>query len=501
MSASGKSQRVADINGWYEIPRNPISRVGVFPYTARSIDAPDAETNPNRIYQVYRPEAELSDPDAVRSFRLVPWTDEHAMLGNPEAGQGLIAPEKKGVHGTTGEQQEYDPTDRTLYSNLKIWANSLQDAIDAGKKELSLGFRCVYEFVDGVFEGQPYNAIQRFMRGNHIATVQHGRMGPSVAVLDSMSFTFDAKDIVTMTTKTTRGARIAKALGLKDSAAVVAYVSALDAEEDAPAEGGDGDMSLADLTTLVKGIAPQVAALTAALATMAGGGAEDPSLVDDTVADEDMEPVVDAAGAAVIDPATGKPKMQKKAAAVVAAPSADAGGIPAMDAMVAKLKRQSAAIKAADSKNGVKLTAGMDADIATAERELNALRNPTMTPAAINAAIAKGVKAAMDGAPKVVDAKTIMADISKRDALATRVSAFVGTFDHSEMTTADVAKYAVKKLELKNVTDGQELTAVEAFLHGRVPPASAGTFVLDGAPAPTAGGSKLVNSYFTGNAV
>jgi hypothetical protein len=190
------SARVPDINGWYEIPRNPISRVGVFPYSGKSIGAPDAATNPGKIYQVYRPESELADPETVASFRLVPWTDDHAMLG--DAAEGLTPAEQKGAHGVIGERTEYDPESRTLFGNLKLWSSRLSDAIELGKKELSCGFRCVYDFTPGIFEGRPYQAIQRFIRGNHIASVQNGRMGPGVAVLDHLTFTFDARELAPM---------------------------------------------------------------------------------------------------------------------------------------------------------------------------------------------------------------------------------------------------------------------------------------------------------------
>ena len=120
---------------------------------------------------------------------------------------GLVDPVQKGVHGVIGEQIEYDREARTVFGNIKVWSPTLDDAIDAGKKELSLGWRCVYEFSNGNFEGQPYQAIQRRLRGNHNATVDAGRMGPEVAVLDHFVFTFDAKELVPMPVtvkKTTR---------------------------------------------------------------------------------------------------------------------------------------------------------------------------------------------------------------------------------------------------------------------------------------------------------
>ncbi len=38
--------------------------------------APD----PDKVYQVLRPEEELSHPDCIASFRLLPWIDNHVML-------------------------------------------------------------------------------------------------------------------------------------------------------------------------------------------------------------------------------------------------------------------------------------------------------------------------------------------------------------------------------------------------------------------------------------
>ena len=55
-----ESARNYDINGWAEIKGNPISKVGVFPYIGAQI-SPDLE--PDKIYQVYRPEEELMNQE------------------------------------------------------------------------------------------------------------------------------------------------------------------------------------------------------------------------------------------------------------------------------------------------------------------------------------------------------------------------------------------------------------------------------------------------------
>ena len=127
----------------------------------------------------------------MESFKLLPFVDEHHMLGKDE-----VPAEKKGVHGVIGETIEFDGD--TLYANIKVFSESLANLIEGGKRELSCGYRCEYEFAPGEHNGVKYDVIQRNIRGNHLALVQEGRMGKEVAVLDSMVFTFDAKEILDM---------------------------------------------------------------------------------------------------------------------------------------------------------------------------------------------------------------------------------------------------------------------------------------------------------------
>jgi hypothetical protein len=175
------TSRTYDLNGWPEIRDNPISKVGVFPYLGSQISA---DLQPDKIYHVYRSEDELSDPATIDSFKLVPWTDEHAMLG-----EGFTPAEYKGIHGVTGQDVYFE--DGYLKANLKVFSNDMHSLIDEGKKELSIGYRCVYEMQSGVYDGKKYDAIQRSIRGNHLALVTEGRAGPEVAVLDHFISTFD----------------------------------------------------------------------------------------------------------------------------------------------------------------------------------------------------------------------------------------------------------------------------------------------------------------------
>lgn len=183
-----KSAREEDLNGFIEIKDNPLSKVGVFPYSGNQINS---ELEPDKIYQIYRPEEELSDEETINSFKLLPFTDEHAMLGSED--EGMLPAEKKGVHGVIGEDVYY--SDGYLKGNLKIFSEKLADLINSGKKELSIGYRCLYDMTPGVYNGEKYDGIQRNIRGNHLALVEEGRSGHDVSVLDSFKFTVDSREL------------------------------------------------------------------------------------------------------------------------------------------------------------------------------------------------------------------------------------------------------------------------------------------------------------------
>lgn len=180
MKAQDKKE--IDHNDFWYIKDNPLSKVGVFPYYGKNISD---ELEPNKIYYVLRPEEELSKEETLESFKLLPIIDDHVMLGNKE---GMQPAEEKGVHGTIGTDTYYK--DGIIYGDLKIFSETLKEEIENGKKELSMGYFCDYELADGEYNGQPYQAIQRNIKANHIALVQEGRMGADVRVLDH-KITFD----------------------------------------------------------------------------------------------------------------------------------------------------------------------------------------------------------------------------------------------------------------------------------------------------------------------
>jgi uncharacterized protein len=96
---------------------------------------------------------------------------------------------------------------------------------------LSLGYRCVYAKASGIFDGQPYDYIQRKLRGNHLALVDAARC--DVAVLDQ-HMAFDHFDLALDNSKETTMAEETKELAdrLKKAEDWIAGRMAKDAEEE-----------------------------------------------------------------------------------------------------------------------------------------------------------------------------------------------------------------------------------------------------------------------------
>lgn len=233
----------ADINGFVEIRDNKLSRAGVYDYLGSEIGAPE----PDRIYRVLRPAEELADVACVESFKLQPWVIEHTMLGD-----GFETPaEEKGVHGVIGEQVYFDARDNWLKGNIKIFSDTMGDAIGNGFDELSLGYRCTYEFTPGAYRGERYDAIQRNIRGNHLALVEESRM--DVAVMDSyatdhMTVTFTPIENTPMDSK-------------KPAPNTQAKKAAPTAKTD-DNTGQDADMTMKEMMATMKEMMPMIAEMS-----------------------------------------------------------------------------------------------------------------------------------------------------------------------------------------------------------------------------------------------
>ena len=176
------SKRVVDINGWITIKDNPILKAGIFPYLGSEI----GQGEPSRVYKVLRSEEELSKPETIKSFELVPLINEHFVLG--ELGTDT---DDKSIDGIVGESIYFEAP--YLKSNIKVFGKHIKKLIEVGKIELSAGYSCKYIPVEN---NPDYDFIQTDIRANHLALVEAGRNGSDVAVQDALKFTLDSKELL-----------------------------------------------------------------------------------------------------------------------------------------------------------------------------------------------------------------------------------------------------------------------------------------------------------------
>lgn len=430
------SQRTTDRNGWLEVRDNPISKVGVFPYLGREIkrEPGQAPLDPDAIYQVLRPAEELARDETINSFKLLPFVDDHTVLGV----DGIPA-ETKGIQGTIGEQVYFDAP--YLRGNIKIHSDTALSQINSGAKvELSPAYYCDWPEEGGTFEGQPYQFTQRNIIGNHLALVKEGRTGADVAVQDSK--VVQDSNIVVNDRNMTITLDSAELLPMEFTPEQLAQLKALIAEMMSAQPAGDADP------------------------------VEDPA--------KDADPVVDPA--ATLEPVVTEGQEDAAQETVTAATEAET----ALEDAAAALAEVSAAaeqVVATDSKDKVKLQAAKT-KLATAKTKAAKLQKiATDSMAALKAIRTKGSVAAdaaiikelrdkvakLEAAPDIaLDSAKFMAEVADRNDLAGKLSNFTGTFDHSRMTLDGVAEYGVKKLGI-SAPKGSERIALDAWMHGRKP--------------------------------
>jgi hypothetical protein len=153
--------------------RARIGRVGIHDYKARELGAPP-DLAPEAVVRVYRPPDAVFDKASMASFADVPVTRDHppAMVD--------AANWKRYAVGHTGPSVVRDGDH--LATDLVITDAEAVARAESGA-ELSNGYWADFVFGHGLTpQGEPYDAIQQNIRGNHIALVDHGRCGPTCRI-------------------------------------------------------------------------------------------------------------------------------------------------------------------------------------------------------------------------------------------------------------------------------------------------------------------------------
>lgn len=148
----------------------PIARTGTQQYRGCEFGGPVADG----IYDVQRPEAEVFDRAAVASFEGKPVCDEH-----PEED---VTPDNYGryMKGVCRDVRRGDgDLSNCLVADLVIYDADLINKIEAGKREISCGYDCLWNPTSD----SSYDQLE--IRGNHVAVVDRGRAGHKVAIRDT----------------------------------------------------------------------------------------------------------------------------------------------------------------------------------------------------------------------------------------------------------------------------------------------------------------------------
>lgn len=151
------------------------ARTGVQQYLGMEMGRPDLGT-----VNVYRDEADVFSKSSLHSFAKIPVTVDHPPSGVSAANWKQVAV------GTTGEEVLRDG--ERLKIGLKIMDAAAIQAVKAGKRELSVGYKTEIVWGDGVApDGTPYQAKQTAIVADHIAIVSAGRAGSACRIGDSWS--------------------------------------------------------------------------------------------------------------------------------------------------------------------------------------------------------------------------------------------------------------------------------------------------------------------------
>lgn len=152
----------------------PIARTGWQEYAEQEIVR---DSYSDKLVKVYRPEEEVFAPAAIASFEGKTISDGHpnewvTATNESSYHRGHLQNVRRGANGGAD----------VLLADLFIKDSSLINRIEHGLREVSCGYDCDYEPMDGA-DGDQY--VQRNIRGNHLAVVPSGRAGDRVAIRDA----------------------------------------------------------------------------------------------------------------------------------------------------------------------------------------------------------------------------------------------------------------------------------------------------------------------------
>lgn len=153
----------------YLVANAKIARIGIQEYP-----------NPDgTVRREFRPPEEVANRDSLKTLCDLPISIEHppAMLDSSNARQFAV-----GWNGSVSYDSGFVSTKVKL-----IDQHAVKNALDGGRIELSVGYITKLDWTPGVWEGQRYDAIQRNIKGNHIALTVKARGGADLRLYPGLA--------------------------------------------------------------------------------------------------------------------------------------------------------------------------------------------------------------------------------------------------------------------------------------------------------------------------
>lgn len=182
---SGKLRKpVVTSQGYLRADAYP-TKAGIFTYT---------RADGSKVREL-RPESEVFSAASLSSLSLAPVTDEHPPVALTSSNTRALSV------GTVGELVKQDG--EHVLATVQVTDPQVIAKIQAGKVQLSCGYKCDVENTPGVWQGKAYDAVQHNIAYNHLALVSIGRAGPDCGLhMDAADATQDEEVIETASIET-----------------------------------------------------------------------------------------------------------------------------------------------------------------------------------------------------------------------------------------------------------------------------------------------------------
>jgi hypothetical protein len=165
----------------YLVAAPRVARTGIQLYRGSEVGMKD-----RAVVRVYRPEQAVFDKDSMATMAFKPITDDHPPV------QVTAENWKEYAVGQSGDQVARDG--EFIRVPMVLMDQKSITKLEAGKAELSVGYNCNIDFVDGkTDDGLEYDAVQSDIRVNHIAIVTAARGGHDLRIGDNGTVSIDMK--------------------------------------------------------------------------------------------------------------------------------------------------------------------------------------------------------------------------------------------------------------------------------------------------------------------